>query len=167
MFASQHPDAAHTSSRRRSSRTRVLVAGTLLALAGSTLAVAPAQAATTRDGCTVTPLAPKSQNNGQSVLLRVTVKCKPDTTLSVESQLWEKDGGGNPDDRQGPVEKRHWVYVKDANPRTLSYVRDVPNTETGAEEVYHSVRFQVRPAGDWLFGQWTNWEESPWTVFPQ
>jgi hypothetical protein len=167
MSATQRPTTAFKSPRQRLTRTRAIVAGTVLALAGTTLVAAPSEAATTRAGCTVTPLAPISQNNGQSALLRVIVKCKPDTTITVHSQMWEKDGGTNPDDKQEPVKEWNWVYMKDANAKTLSYVRDVPNTESGPEEVYHSVRFQVRPSWHLAFGNWTNWEDSPYTVFPQ
>ncbi len=167
MSAAQHPITAHKSPRHRLTRTRTLMAGAMLSLAGATLVAAPSEAATNRDGCTVTPLAPISQNNGQSALLRITVKCKPDTTITVQSQVWEKDGGTNPDDKQGSVKEWNSVYIKDANAKTLSYVRDVPNTETGPEEVYHSVRFQVRPPVHIFFGNWTNWEDSPHTVFPQ
>lgn len=100
-------------------------------------------------------------------MLCATVKGKPDTTITVRSQLWEKDGGVNADDKQGPVKERNSVYIKDANAVPLSYVRSAPNTETGAKKVYHSVQFQVRPSGHWLFGNWTEWEDSPHTVFPQ
>ncbi|HBD4637909.1 TPA: hypothetical protein KJV91_004568, partial [Shigella flexneri] len=115
MSAIQRSNTAHQSPRQRLTRTRTIVAGAVLALAGATLVAAPSEAATNRDGCTVTPLAPISQNNGQSALFRVAVKCKPDTTITVRSQVWEKDGGTNPDDKQGSVKEWNSVYVKDAN----------------------------------------------------
>ena len=160
MSATQRSSTKDNSARHRISLVAAVLAATALAFTGSALTGTPSQAATTKKDCTVTPLKPVLLHNGHEVRYSIKVQCtKPDTTVKVSSQPWERDGKANPDDKLGHPEviERH---IPNANPVTIHYIRTVPNTENGDEEVYHAVRFQVRPPFNLFFDSWSQSENS-------
>jgi hypothetical protein len=165
MSATQHSSTKEHSPRLNFSLVAAVLTASTLALGGTALTAAPAEAATTRNGCTITPLKPKLLAN-HDVRYSVKIRCTPDTTVTVRSQPWEQDGGTNADDKLKHYEEieRH---IPSANAVTVSYVRDEPNTENGNEEVYHAVQFKVRPPGDWAYGSWHSAGNSPILIIKQ
>ena len=152
MSATQHSSTKDHSARRNFSLVAAVLTASTLALGGSALTAAPAHALT-RDGCTINPLKPKLVHDKQKVRYSVKIFCSPDSTVKVYSQPWEQDPAPNPDDKLGHEEviERH---IPSTTTVIVHYDRWVPNTEGGHnrdEEVYHHVRFQVRPSGHWIY----------------
>jgi hypothetical protein len=150
---------------------------TALAAVALPLAVAaPAQASTTRDGCTITPLAPEFRGtftaaNVPYVYYPYEVSCIGSATglsVEVETQTWEADlvgragdvdadGVNSPDeDRIGSASSTRGFGAGGGS--TVVDVRGVlPHTDTDFdEEVYHSVRFRVTSGP--VTGGWTTRE---------
>jgi hypothetical protein len=123
---------------------------------------APAQAATTRAGCTVTPLPPERIGTTPGGLPRVRfptrVTCVRNRIVQILDQRYEADPppGIAGDDLYGSD-----TYLRTfAAPATIvvSAVDVVTNTEPGNEEVYHRTRFRVASI-DVITG-WTAFENS-------
>lgn len=135
---------------RTRSTLRKTIAGSIAAAAVSlplAMASAPAAvAATSRGGCTVTPLAP--DKIGASIRFRIQVRCVKDRIVQVHQQRYEEDApaGIAGDDFLGQT---FFPVRTFAGPGTviLTSTIPMPNTERGAEEVYQRVRFRVASIG--------------------
>ena len=130
-------------------KVRTLVLGGVAAAAvvlPLTLVTAPAQAATTRNGCTVTPLVPGTPQivGGQVVSqYRTRVTCVANRIVQVVDQRREADApaGIGGDDFYG---SRVYLHTfAQAGTVTLSTTDTVDNTEGGNEETYHRASFRV------------------------
>ncbi|WP_126346237.1 hypothetical protein [Kocuria rosea] len=116
------------------------------------LATAPAAQATIKtSGCEATALKPEYygviKNNRKVIRYPITVKCDKGRTILLAQRFWEDDDwkrGGN--DRIQPYEnyKREFTRTQTI---TLYAERVLPDTERGAEEVFHDIRFRVRAGG--------------------
>lgn len=143
--------------------TTVLALGAPIALVTAT----PAEAATSTNGCRVTPLKPVAErllvlrNGVWKYDTRVTftnrVYCTSNRIIRVYDRQLESDGAIS-----------HLLGTSNsvrtftaAGTTTISTVRwlSVIDTEAGADEYYHAVRFRVASA-DQLSG-WTTSENSP------
>jgi hypothetical protein len=127
-------------------------------LGGSVAVAAPAQAETSRNGCTVNPLDPRDLR-GNRVDFRIKVECRADRTVQIRQLRYEDERGPRrSDDFLGGshfTEKFNW-----RDTRTIHSVDRVPNLDRrGTEEVYHIVSFRVKTNnGHW--SDWTRWEKS-------
>jgi hypothetical protein len=132
----------------------------------------PAEASTSRSGCTVTPLPPiyAGYHNSAAVKMiryRLTVTCAANRTAVMEWQGVEEDWSlgwphkKNPDD--GDWSRTVRVSFGSASTRTLIYDNDLPDTESGYEEMYHKVRFRVISNG--VESAFTAWERTPYVSF--
>lgn len=153
---------------------KVAVAGAVLAALGAPMAVlaVPAEAAVaTTDfaGCKVTPKTPiyvKHNDAGQKVIrFRVVVECGADRTARVDWIGYEEDWSTwwktDRDDTLFSTTKR--VSFTSAGTTTLWRDLALPDTESGAEEIYHKVRFSVTSNG--VPSQATKWERTPYVSF--
>lgn len=155
-----------SNSLRRRVRIGSAVASTVCIAAGGLALGAPAQAATTKDSCTVTPFMPEfaytEAGTGRKVLdYKIKVHCSQAHGVSIEQKRWEHDPW-NPDDALGAS---FFYRELDAGTSTMIHnYRTLVNTEPGEEEVYQSVRFRVwwDPASS----DRTGWESSDWRGIP-
>lgn len=155
---------------------------TLAALAAlSTLALplgmaTPAQASTTRDGCTVTPYAPVfagtyTAGNVPEVNYVYEVTCAASTaamSVEVKTETWESDltgrpgdvdanGVNNADDEKVGTATTSRSFTKAGGTKTVTVKGVLPHTDTDAnEEVYQTVKFRVSSGS--VTGSWTAWE---------
>jgi hypothetical protein len=128
-----------------------------------TLVSTPAQAATTLNGCTVTPLTPGPRvgtTPGGLPIVRFStrVTCVRDRIIQMLDQRWEADApaGIAGDDFYGAT-----TYLRTfAVPATIVVSTNavVTNTEFGNEEVYHRTRFRVATING--VSGWTAFENS-------
>jgi hypothetical protein len=167
-----------TKSRRVATLTLAAIAAAALPLA----VAAPAQASTTRDGCTVTPLPPEFRGtftaaNVPYVYYPYEVTCIASLSgLSVEvkTETWESDRAGwagdvdadgvnnADDDRIGSATSTPSFGVAGGT-KTIDVRGVLPHTDTDFnEEPYHTVKFQVS-AGP-VKGGWTTPEASATTT---
>jgi hypothetical protein len=152
----------------------------LVAAAALPLGVAaPAQASTTKDGCTVTPLAPEfrgtyTSGNVPYVFYPVEVSCGASSSgLSVELDLqtWEQDRAGqagdvdadgidNADEDRIGSGSASRNFGAAGGSTTVDFRGVLPHTDTDFnEEPYGKVRFRVTSAP--VTGKWTAYEFSP------
>jgi hypothetical protein len=123
-------------------------------LSAPLLLFSPSHAATTEDGCTVTPHRPaySGVNNAHNIPLvdyKITVACDPDRTIFLDQVRMEQDlvsrEGEAPDDTTGTWSKNFDF----TNGGTKNIKVRVPLPDTGpanegaVEEVYQKVRFEV------------------------
>ena len=121
--------------------------------------IAPAQAATTFEDCTVSPTVPTASDdvgpNGETMVdYRGGVYCAAGLTAEVEREQWEQDLGA-------PDQKIR--YTKSVVRAPLWWEDDaLPDTDGPAdddEEVYQRVRFRVISGGlHPVTSPWTAWE---------
>lgn len=144
---------------------RLAIGGAAAAAVGLPLIMAstPAQAATSRGGCTVTPLAPvrigTTVGNVPIVRFSTRVTCAKDRIVQIRDQRFEADApvGIAGDDPYGSV-----TYLRTfaaAGTTVLSTNDVVTNTEFGNEEAYHRVSFRVATING--VTAWTALENSP------
>ena len=128
-----------------------------------TMVATPAQAATSRGGCTVAPLQPVRVGTTAAglpiVRFSTRVTCAKDRIVQIRDQRWEWDApvGVANDEFYGST-----TYLRTfAAPATIILsTRDVvTNTELGNEEAYHRTSFRVATIGG--VSAWTNFENSP------
>lgn len=151
----------------------VAVLATALIPLGSS---SPAQASTTKDGCTVTPLAPYfagtyTAGNVPEVIYPYELTCAPSSaamSVQVKSQTWEADLAGRAGDVDADgVDNADEDYIgqvtttksftKAGGTRRVNVKGVLPHTDTDAnEEVYHKVKFRVTSGA--VVGGWTNFE---------
>lgn len=131
-------------------KVRTLVLGGAAAAAvvlPLTLVTAPAQASTTRNGCTVTPLRPdpaQTLPGGQVVTqYRTRVTCVADRIVRIVDQRYEADApaGIAGDDFYGS--KTYLHTFAQGGTVILSTTDTVDNTELGNEETFHRTSFKV------------------------
>lgn len=129
----------------KSKAAGLAVAAAAAAAALSVAVASPASAATTSNGCTVAPLKPVFAGfNSSGVKLvnyRISVNCLPGRTALIEQERYEQDPFPNPDDPTGNNR------FSASNVVTIPVIRPLPDTEIGAEEIYHQVRFRVTSNG--------------------
>lgn len=148
--------------------------GTAAALLAPVAFAVPAEAATTKDGCTVTPGRPYHAGfnlGGASKIRRqITFTCDPGRSVAYESKLYEQDlagraGDGNPDEDligtyNGSVTSFLTATVSTTRTVTLERVVPLPvpdETDTVAE-LYQTVKFRVTSNG--VQGGWSTPEFS-------
>ncbi|WP_426566067.1 hypothetical protein ACPPVT_05750 [Angustibacter sp. McL0619] len=162
-------------------KTRAAVA--LAAVAAIPLAfAAPAQASTTRSGCTVTPKAPYfagtyTAANVPQVYYPVDISCvggaPTAVTVELNLQTWEQDltgragdvdanGVNNADeDRIGSGSASRY-FTTAGGSTTVNFLGTLPHTDTDSnEEIYDKTQFRVISGA--VKGAWTNFEFSPVT----
>lgn len=140
---------------------------------------APADAATTKDGCTVTPLEPEfrgtfTAGNRPEVFYPVEVSCVASATgleVELDLQTWEQDilGRAGDVDANGVVNEDEdrigsgsasRVFGTGGGSTTVDFQGRLPHTDTDFdEEVYSKVRFRVTSGP--VTGRWTAFEFSP------
>jgi hypothetical protein len=148
------------------SKVRKLVIGGAAAAAVmlplAVLPTSPAQAATTRAGCTVAPLAPVRIGTNAAgvpiVRFSTRVTCVKDRIVQIRDQRYEADppAGIAGDDPYGAT-----TYLRTfAAPATIvvSTTDLVTNTEAGNEEAYHRTSFRVSTING--VSAWTAYENS-------
>jgi hypothetical protein len=145
---------------------KVLVSSVAAAAVSLPLALASASsadAATTREDCTVTPLAPQRVGSSSFIRFSARVTCDQDRIVQIRQQRWESDPplGLAGDDFFGTATNLRTFAV--AGTTIVSSYRLLPNTEPGAEEIYQRVSFRVATI-DGVTG-WTPYEESVIRVF--
>jgi hypothetical protein len=168
-------------SRNRKSRLVALSLASVAAVALPLGLAAPAHASTTKDGCTVTPLAPEFRGTYTSanvpyVYYPVEVSCTASASgLSVELNLqtWEQDLAGRAgdvdangidnadEDRIGSGSATR-SFVAAGGTKTVDFLGVLPHTDTDFnEEVYDKVQFRVTSGP--VVGKWSAFEFSPVT----
>lgn len=181
MFSFDRPAKPAVAMRSKSTRARVAstLAGACLAGLIMPLAAAlPAQAATTKYGCTMTPYKPhnsgvKDPYDGRSIVFfTVKMKCDRAAKVKVQIRAMENDGaypgqlfGG--DDQFAYTEKTLYLQPNIAA-YTPSWAQRVPDFDSDSRaDVYQRVRFAVQEPS-WLGGNWhySPWENSAETVIP-
>jgi hypothetical protein len=162
-------------------KTRAAVA--LAAVAAIPIALAaPAQASTTRGGCTVTPSAPYfsgtyTSGNVPQVYYPVDISCVSGAptavTVELSLQTWEQDlsgragdvdanGVNNPDEDRIGSGSATRDFTTAGGSTTVKFLGTLPHTDTDSnEEVYGKVKFRVISGN--VKGPWTNFEFSPVT----
>lgn len=142
----------------RSTRARVALVPVLsLGMFGGFLALAaPANAETSRYGCTVDPLDPKDLH-GDDVDFGIKVDCNGEKTVEIRQRIYEDDRGHHDDLLAKRLVTVDFDRHDDA--RTLHYRVDVDDHHRNGEEVYQLVSFRVQNhGGHW--SDWTDWEKS-------
>ncbi|GAB13038.1 hypothetical protein ARGLB_035_00010 [Arthrobacter globiformis NBRC 12137] len=152
-------------------RFAAFAAGTLITVASIGLVATPAEADTTRAGCTVLkPAGPKyvGRDSSNRPVVEWVVKgtCSKGRIIRVQQQRWEEDdpkGLGRGDDYLG---SHYPDWVISFQNRGGSFVRTyrtlVPQTwdagggKEGNEELYQKVRFRVKEG--LTTSAWTPWE---------
>jgi hypothetical protein len=145
----------------RSTRAKIALVPVLsLGLLGGSVAMAaPAQAETSRNGCTVDPLDPRDLR-GYRVDFKIKVDCRGEKTVQIRQLRYEDERGPRrSDDFLGSSHFTEKFDRRD-DARTIHSVDHVRNLDRrGAEEVYHLVSFRVKDdRGHW--SDWTRWEKS-------
>ena len=141
---------------------RISIGAALLAIAAAPFALAgPAQATTTANGCSVTPLAPVFAGVAgpppvvKQIRYNVVLACAPGRTVEVQQMFFEDDAPPDPDDFTG-------TSINTWNPTgiiTRGTTAPLSNTEAGPETIYQRVRFRVTPVGG-VQSAWTPFESS-------
>jgi len=159
----------NTTAVSKARRAAAVGAVLFTAAASVGLTAAPAEAATERAGCTVTPYVPEHLRHntaGEKVIrYRVKVACDADRTVVIRwqgveedwSTWWNKD----PDDGHFSI-TRSRTFGSEGT-RTLVYDKQLPDTESGSEEMYQKVRFVVTSNG--VESESTSWERTPYRSF--
>jgi len=150
---------SYTGTNRSTKARNALVPLVSLGLLGVSLAMAaPANAETSRNGCTVNPLDPKDLR-GNDVDFRITVDCSGQKTVEIRQRIYEDERG--PRHNDDLLVKRQFTeeFDRHDDARTVHYFVDVRNHDRKGEEVYQLVSFRVENhGGHW--SDWTPWEKS-------
>jgi hypothetical protein len=123
---------------------------------------APAQAATSLNGCTVAPLRPVvvGQVGGvPQVRFSTRVTCSKDRIIQIRDQRREADA---PAGIAGDQSYGSTTYLRTFDSQrtiVVSTLDLVTSTENSNEEVYHRTSFRVATIGG--VSGWTNFENSP------
>jgi hypothetical protein len=153
-------------------RLTAFAAASMIAVASMGTAAAPAQADTTRAGCTVfTPAGPRADgvdgSNRPLVKWIVEVKCQKGRSIRIDQERWEEDdpkGQGRGDDFLGDEVLWH-SFEKKGGSFTFSYQTLLPQTRDAGggkesnEELYQKVRFRVKEG--LTTSAWTPYERGP------
>lgn len=166
-----------------STRTKRLAVagGAVAAIVAPVVLAAPAQAAVSKDGCTVTAGTPYFDDDFDShgtkeVKRKITVTCDEDLRVEIRSEFVEQDlegraGDGDPDDdliSQG-TSTRTFLDGSGRTTQEYTYTRALPqppfDSDTSAE-LYHHLRFRVTSgdSGNGVQGSWSAWQFSPVTT---
>jgi hypothetical protein len=136
------------------------------AVAAGLAVMGRAEAATTRDGCTVTPLTPYFNGTFTSggdkwINYDVTIYCPAGRSVQIVMERMEADSGLNgADDFIGMSDTTRTFNT--STTITWSITGVLPDNDGGLDqysEMYQQVGFQVTVNG--TPGAWTNWEQSP------
>lgn len=131
-----------------------------LGLLGGLIAVAaPANAETSRYGCTVDPLDPRDLR-GNKVDFRIKVDCNGEKTIQIRQKRYEDEKGPRRTDELLGKSRFTEEFDRKDDAIIIRSVDVVKNLDRrGSEEVYHVVSFRVQnKGGHW--SDWTRWEES-------
>lgn len=132
----------HTTSLAHARKVVVAsVAAGVVSLPLALSSASSAEAATTRNGCTVTPLAPARVGSSNVIRFPVRVTCIPNRIVQIDQLRYEDDVSPDADDFLGSATYLRTFAV--TGTVVLSSFRLLPNTEVGNEEVFHWVRFRV------------------------
>jgi hypothetical protein len=151
---------------------RIRLTAGLLAGAATLLGLmaTPAVASTTQGGCTVTPQKPiyagfLNDAGDKIISYRVTVSCASNRTAIVTQQGAEEDWSTflHTDRDDTVFWRKVSVRFVSAGTTTLSYVKALPDTEDGKEEIYQKVLFQVSSNG--VTSAPSAWERTPYVSF--
>lgn len=154
-------------------RKTIAMSAAAMALAAVPVAVAsPAQASTTKDGCTVSPSVPiyagyDNASNVPMVDYTITVTCDPSpggVTVKTQQNRMESDRAntvGDPDtddETINPQLKSEFVFTPAGGTQSVTYTRTLPRTDDtdGNSEMYQKVRFKVVAGA--VNGSFSNWE---------
>jgi hypothetical protein len=148
--------------------TAAVAPALVVAATASTLLMAPAEAATSRGGCTVAPVRPAATNqvdaNGVRIVdYAVRVLCNGGRSVEVQQFRLEEDTLPRDIDAIDEITGntlRTLDFTGGPGLRTAHVRESLPNTpgDGAVEEVYHKVRFRVTtPAGTTA---WTPFELS-------
>ena len=152
-----------SSARKPGLFRRLSIGAALLGVAAAPFALAiPAEAATTSQGCTVSPLTPVFAGwtaGVKDVRYKVAIACLPGRTVLVQQTVVEDDVAPDVDD---PIVNTFNSISSGANGVVVirGIKEPLPNTEAGAEEIYQKVRFRVTPNSTGVQGPWTTYESS-------
>lgn len=137
---------------------------------------APAQASTTKDGCTVTPHVPYfagtyTAANVPEVFYEYVLTCAASTaamSVEVKTQAWEQDlagqagdvdfnGVNNADDEHIGNATTSRSFTKAGGTKTVKVKGVLSRTDTnGSDEPYQRVKFRVTSGA--VTGSWSSWE---------
>ena len=150
-------------------RKAVLALMTGVAAVAMPLAVAgSASAATTRDGCTVTPLKPvydHMNSSGQKVIKYETkVYCDAGRSIEIQDQTLEQDWTSADDYYGTTIYNIRFDSAATAYKSVLKVLPDADAWGDDNEEMYHAVGFQVT-SDNGVVSAWTSWENSPVVTF--
>ena len=140
---------------------------------------APAQASTTRGGCTVTPRGPVwsgtyTPAHQPQVYYPIDISCvAAPTAVSVELDLqtWEQDlagragdvdanGVNNADEDRIGSGSATRSFTTSGGSTTVNFLGTLPDTDSdNSEELYSKIKFRVISGN--VKGPWTNYEFSP------
>lgn len=136
--------------------SRAIVAGVLTASAA--LGATGQARAVSSDGCTATPLAPAYSHTNAAGLkvLRFSfrVTCAGFRSVQVQHQIREQDVLTSQLIKSSAFTRSFPV----GGAETISVYSTVPDTEPGAEELFHRLRIQVTVAG--VPKPWSGWDSS-------
>ncbi|MDP9696939.1 UNVERIFIED_ORG: hypothetical protein J2X79_004522 [Arthrobacter globiformis] len=144
---------------RPSARKLATIAALALGMVAAPFALAaPAQAAGTNYGCSVTPLKPVfagfSSSGVKLVDYQFRVYCNTDRYIYIAQQRWEEDDWPDSDDYLGTSYfTRHLNQY--SGTVTIHNVRTLVDGEIGNEEVYQRVSYQEGSNGVW--SPYTGW----------
>ncbi|GGG50728.1 hypothetical protein GCM10011374_11650 [Kocuria dechangensis] len=153
---------------RPAARRIALISVLGFAATAGPLAVAPAaEAATTRGGCTLNPLAPilaqdDPKDGERTINYRISLDCAADRRLEVQQEIYVVTPRRSM--RKGAT--THTRTFKDTGGKfRLSTISRLPDTGAEREDVYHRIRFITRSRdGKWDSG-WTEWDTSKTATF--
>jgi len=150
---------SNTGTNRPTRAKMALVPLVSLGLLGVFLGLAaPANADTSRNGCTVNPLDPKDVR-GDDVDFRITVDCNGQKTVEIRQRAYEDERGPRRNDDLLAKRVVTEEFGRHDDARTLHFYVDVRNHDRKGEEVYQLVSFRVQNhGGHW--SDWTPWEKS-------
>jgi hypothetical protein len=149
---------------------KALLALTGIAAMAMPLAVAgSASAATTRGGCTVTPLKPvydHMDSSGQKVIKYETkVYCDAGRSIEIQDEILEQDWT-SADDYYGT--KIYDLRFDSAGTTYVHVMKALPDADAWGddnEEMYHATGFQVTPDNGSVSGWTPDWDDSPVATF--
>lgn len=152
-------------SHRRSWRksTAACLALGLTSIALPVALAPPAAAATTHGRCTVQPLDPVVLQSGKKLNFPIRVFCEAGRTIELDQSLWEHDSGPH-DPRGGLQRKRTFDTTATV---VIDNIVDAFNSESGSEEVFHTVRFRTSRGQAENWNAWTAPENSKVVTLPQ
>lgn len=134
------------------------VAAAVVSLPIALVSASSAEAATTRNGCRVTPLAPTRVGISNVIRFPVRVSCTSNRIVQIQQQRWESDApaGLVGDDFFGT--RTHLRTFAVTGTVVVSSLLVLPNTEAGAEELFQRVRFRASSIN--VISGFTNYERS-------